>query len=227
MPTDVETVGCLSDWKTARSHPQRFIRTSPPALLRRVTRTVIAVDIPIGYPAPPALERAADNAARDMVGERRSSVFTALHPKVLWAPNNAAAHDKWFELTGHRVNPLSLSLAPKIREVEAVATQNPRVYEVHPEVSFRALADRSRAFADRSLAANSQWNGHTKRRALLAEAGIVIPDHLEQAGSAGPDDVLDATVAAWSAGRIDAGVANSLPNPPELDANGRQVAIWY
>ena len=44
--------------------------------------TVIAVDIPIAYPAPPALERAADNAARDMVGQRRGSVFTALHPFV-------------------------------------------------------------------------------------------------------------------------------------------------
>ena len=181
---------------------------------------VIAVDIPIGYPAQPALERAADNEARDIVGPRRASVFPALHPAVLGAPNAPAAHNIWLALAGCRVPPLSLSLAPKIREVYAVAAQDPRVYEVHPEVSFRALAGNP-------LSPKKQWNGHVERRTLLQQAGIIIPGYLGAAGTAGPDDVLDAAVAAWSASRIHAGVANSLPNPPELDANGRQVAIWY
>ena len=101
---------------------------------------VIGVDIPIGYPPPPALERAADSAARTMVGPLGASVFPALHPDVLAAPDKAAAHDRWFQLTGRRVNPLSLALAPKILQVQAVSTQDERVYEVHPEVSFRELA---------------------------------------------------------------------------------------
>jgi predicted RNase H-like nuclease len=62
---------------------------------------------------------------------------------------------------------------------------------------------------------------------LLAEAGIVIPDDLGHAGTAGADDILDAAVAAWSASRIAAGNAISLPDPPQFDTNNRKVAIWY
>ena len=192
---------------------------------------VIAVDIPIGYPAPPALERAADNKAYKMVGPRRNSVFPALHPDVLWAPDKKTAHERWCALTGHRVKPLSLSLTKKTREVAVIAPKNDRVYEVHPEVSFWALADRSPTFADHPLPAKKKWNGQIQRRALLAEDGIVIPDHLVNAEAAGADDVLDAAVAAWSANRIAAKAALSLPGPPEPDfncqENGRQVAIWY
>jgi predicted RNase H-like nuclease len=49
---------------------------------------------------------------------------------------------------------------------------------------------------------------------------------LTEAASAPLDDVLDAATAAWSAGRILAGVAKSLPDPPEL-IDGYPVAIWY
>ncbi|MGH9461043.1 MAG: DUF429 domain-containing protein [Vicinamibacteria bacterium] len=42
----------------------------------------------------------------------------------------------------------------------------------------------------------------------------------------GPDDVLDAAAASWSAARIARGEAASLPAPPERDANGYPMAIW-
>ena len=182
---------------------------------------VIAVDMPIGYPPPPALKRAADGLARHMVRPLGSAVFPALHPDVLAAPNKAAADLAWFRLTGHNVPPLALALAPKIREVEAIAAENERVYEVHPEVSFRELAGHP-------LSSKKKWDGHVERRKLLHGAGIVIPDNIGRAGAvAGADDVLDAAVAAWSANRIAKGCAASHPNPPEVDANGREIAIWY
>ena len=54
------------------------------------------------------------------------------------------------------------------------------------------------------------------RRTLLARHGIQLPDHLGDAGEAGPDDVLDAAAAAWSAQRIATGHASRLPTqaPP-------------
>ena len=55
----------------------------------------------------------------------------------------------------------------------------------------------------------------------------MIPDDLGHAGTAGADDILDAAVAAWSASRIAAGNAISLPDPPQFDTNNRKVAIWY
>ena len=181
---------------------------------------VIGVDIPIGYPSPPAQQRAADVAARAMVRPLTSTVFPAPHPGVFTALNWETANTLSDELTGRGLSKQSFALVPKILEVQAIATQDERVYEVHPEVSFRELADHP-------LASKKSWNGHTQRRALLVGAGIEIPDALGPAGTAAADDILDAAVAAWSAGRIASGETTSLPNPPERDDDGRQIAIWY
>ena len=181
--------------------------------------TVIGVDIPIGYPSPPALQRAADGAARAMVRPLTSSVFPTPHPGVLTAPDWKTANALSRELTGKGLSMQSFDLMPKILEVKPITTRNERVYEVHPEVSFRALAGHP-------LTSKKQWNGHAERRALLVAAGIVIPDALGDAGTAAADDILDAAVAAWSASRIAAGEAISLPSPPEHD-DGRRIAIWY
>ena len=182
--------------------------------------TVIGVDIPIGYPSPPAQRRAADGAARDMVKPLTSSVFPTPHPGVLTAPDWTTANALSRELTGKGLSKASFNLVPKILEVKPIAKRNERVYEVHPEVSFRALAGHP-------LASKKQWNGHVERRALLVAAGIVIPDALGDAGTAAADDILDAAVAAWSASRIAAGEEISLPSPPEHDDDGRRIAIWY
>ena len=63
-------------------------------------------------------------------------------------------------------------------------------------------------------------------RRITPGVGIRIPDALGEVGTVAADDILDAAVAAWSAGRIAAGEAVSLPSPPELD-DGRPIAIWY
>ena len=160
--------------------------------------TVIGVDIPIGYPVQPAQQRAADGAARAMVAPLTSSVFPTPHPGVLAAPDWPAANALSRELTGRGLSPMSYALIPKILEVGLIAGQDERIYEVHPEVSFRALAGHA-------LASKKQWNGHAGRRALLAAAGIVIPDALGDAGTVAADDIVDAAVAAWSASRIAAG----------------------
>lgn len=181
----------------------------------------IGVDIPIGYPRPPATQRLADGQARAMVGPRRSSVFTALHPDVLGEQTWAAANQMSKNRFSKGVTTQSFALKPKITEVADVAARNNRVYEVHPEVSFVALAGQPLRFSKK------QWNGHNARRTLLAAHGIEIPDVLDDAGIVGADDILDAAAAAWSASRIAEGQALSLPDPPEYDGAGRRVAIWY
>jgi predicted RNase H-like nuclease len=93
------------------------------------------------------------------------------------------------------------------------------VIEVHPEVSFAALAGRPLQNSKRS------WNGQMERRRLLASAGIELPDELT-AGDAAADDVLDAAIAAWSAARKDRGEAATVPAEPPVQ-DGRRVAIWY
>ena len=88
-----------------------------------------------------------------------------------------------------------------------------RVIEMHPEVSFCALAggplDDSKHTRE----------GLDRRRALLAEAGVVLPGAVRGV----PDvDLLDAAAGAWSAARYANGAARAFPEEHE----SRLGAIW-
>ncbi len=180
--------------------------------------SVIAVDIPIGLPE--AQPRAADAAARAFVGPRRSSVFTTPPRVVLQAPNYQAARTVARRQFTRGISAQSYSLAPKILEVGEIADRDDRLVEVHPEVSFRAMA------VDPLDHPKKTWNGQMARRLLLEGEGISIPIDLGVAGAVAPDDVLDAAAAAWSGRRKAHGLAESLPDPPEV-LSGIKAAIWY
>ena len=172
----------------------------------------IGVDIPIGLPA--AGGRAADAAARVFVGPRRSSVFPTPPRQALLAATYAEARALVPSLSAQ-----SFALRQKILEVEA-SVGDERVFEVHPEVSFVALAGGSHLHHPKRT-----WNGRTERRRLLAQQGIDLPDEVA-ADQAAPDDVLDAAAAAWSAMRVARGEARTLPAEAPVQ-EGRVVAIWY
>ena len=122
---------------------------------------------------------------------------------------------------GAGISTQAYALRSKILEVDAVAQSDDRIIEVHPEVSFRELAGTHLLHSKRT------WNGQMERRRLLEGAGINLPDRLTEAGSAPVDDVLDAAVCAWTAARFAAGQARSLPDPPEVNDQGREMVIWY
>lgn len=171
----------------------------------------VGVDIPIGPPEEGA--RPADDEAREAVGPfLRSTVFRTPPRRALEAPHyaDARAAVPWLSAQSH-------ALRAKILEVERCLEE--RVFEVHPEVSFAALAGRHLRHSKRT------WNGQMERRRLLREAGLDLPDELV-AGGAAADDVLDAAVAAWSAGRRARGEAKPLPADPPVQGD-RAVAIWY
>jgi predicted RNase H-like nuclease len=217
--------GCKGGWVGAVLYGGVFSRAVLASrfheLLTAVpTATVVAVDIPIGLPA---IARKADVEARRAVGARSSSVFTTPPRKVVEAPTYEEAKRQSHALIGRGLTKQTFALAKKILEVEDCRVEaGGALYEIHPEVSFWALAGCAR------LARKRSWTGHGERRALLEAAGIVIPTDLGPAGLvATADDVLDAAVAAWSAHRIASGHGRSLPDPPERDADGRPMAIWY
>jgi predicted RNase H-like nuclease len=180
---------------------------------------VIAVDIPIGLPEKGP--RQADVEARWFVGPRRSSVFPTPSRAVLEASTYDEALALAQSLGGRGISRQSFALAPKILEVDAAASADERIVEVHPEVSFRAMADQPIAFPKKS------WNGLLLRRRLLEANGVLLPDDLAEGGLAPADDVLDAAAAAWTANRLAKGKAKALPDPPEERPGGGTVTIWY
>jgi predicted RNase H-like nuclease len=180
---------------------------------------VIGVDMPIGLPDKGL--RRADVEARVFVGPRRGSVFLAM-PRAVWLTEPIEAARALSIATENRsFSSQAYALRDRVLEVDAAAVSDPRIFEVHPEVSFRAIAGQS---LDQP---KSTWAGLHLRRALLRRVGIDVPEDLGPPGAAGPDDVLDAAAAAWSADRIARGRASVLPDPPESAADGRMSGIWY
>ncbi|MER8007850.1 MULTISPECIES: DUF429 domain-containing protein [unclassified Streptomyces] len=181
---------------------------------------VIAVDMPLGLVEQGW--RAADLAARALLGVRRGSVFL-IAPRPAWQEREyVAAADRCQELTGNRLSRQAWALAPKLFEARACWLADQRLHEVHPELSFQTLAGGVPLTHPKKT-----WRGQHLRRSLLAEAGIVLPDALGEADRVPADDVLDAAVAAWSAHRIARGTAGRVPETPEPDAEGRAVEIRF
>ncbi|GAA4900602.1 DUF429 domain-containing protein [Streptomyces coeruleoprunus] len=220
---------CPAGWLAIELHDGRFTAARVAATLRSLLPggaagdlAVVAVDMPLGL-----LDtgwRRADTEAAALLGPLRSSVFR-VPPRAVWQEKEYEdARDRCRELTGAGLSRQTWALAPKLREANACLAEpgGDGLFEVHPEVSFRALAGGAAP-----LHRKKSWAGQMARRSLLATAGIVLPDDLGDAGRTPPDDVLDAAAAAWTAHRIAHDLARSLPDPPERDAQGRPVAIWY
>lgn len=180
-----------------------------------VDATIVAVDMPIGigpeWPRPP------DQEARRLLAAGRSSVFFMPPIGVLEAATYVEAVERCQQLGIPGVSQQAYALRSKIFEVAAVAATDPRVREVHPEVSFASMNHGPLAHRKKT------WAGFQERRRLLRVNGIELDDTLDTTGRAGVDDVLDAAAAAWTAARIARGEAQWIPaNAGEADAR-----IWY
>jgi predicted RNase H-like nuclease len=166
---------------------------------------VVAIDVPIGF-GP----READRAARRFLTGAASTVFTTPTRELLEGPFGP----------GLGISAQAHALGRRILHITRLARSDSRLYEVHPEVSFRAMN------GGHPLSYRKRWaGGVVERLELLRRHGIEL-ERLGESASVPIDDVLDAAAAAWSAHRIATNTARSLPDPPEV-LDGREVAIWY
>jgi predicted RNase H-like nuclease len=185
-------------------------------LLGPVPAGLTGIDMPLGL-----LEsgwRAADLAARGLLGPRRSSVF-AIPPRPVWEQDSyQAANARCRELTGRGFSIQAWGLRAKLLEAGRYRPAcGHALYEVHPELAFGALAGAPLADSKHTEA------GRDRRRELLAGAGIDLP----ATRLAPVTDTLDAAAVAWSARRIAAGRAVVVPEAPQRDRQGLEIAIRY
>jgi predicted RNase H-like nuclease len=180
----------------------------------------IAIDIPIGLADRGT--RQADLLARKAAGRRWASVFVTPVRAALHADTYAEALAVSRELTGRGISSQSFRLRDKILQVDRWRDAAPcAVVEAHPELSFAMMA--AAPLAD----SKSTWAGVYRRQQLLAAHGIDLDDDLGLSGlRVGVDDVLDAAAVAWTATRVAAGTARSLPAKPERFSDGIDCAIW-
>jgi predicted RNase H-like nuclease len=178
---------------------------------------IVGIDMPLGL-----LEqgwREADRAARGLLGPRRSSVF-AIPPRAVWAEvSYPLANQRCRELTGQGFSVQAWGLRARLLEANQYRERcGHPLYEVHPELAFAAMAGQPLAHSKHTPA------GRDLRRQLLSGAGIEIPA-VTPTGLTG--DVLDAAAVAWSARRVAAGQAVTVPAEPQRDRADREIAIRY
>ena len=178
---------------------------------------VVAVDIPIGLPTGGA-RRLADLQARQALGGQRSSVFFVPPRAVLDAPTQAEATLLSRAAGSVGVSIQTFYILDKVAEVDALqrAARDPRLVEVHPEVSLRRLGGVP-------LPPKRKVAGRDVRLALLRTwlPGLQLPSPLP--GRARADDCLDAVACAWSATRWLNGEAEVLGD--EVDELGTPMRI--
>jgi len=220
--------GCTAGWVGAVLEPgsprPRVVVAPTIAELVSMVReslgiVVVGIDIPIGL--PDRTIRQADVLARKAVPGKASSIFSTLTRDAYACNTRLAADAVNRELVGQGAGAQAFALRDKIVEVDAWLRTRPTVtvLEVHPEVSFAAMAGAP------IRAGKKTENGRTQRLAALAAAGIPRPTVLEGQGYAA-DDVVDACAVAWTAARHTLGLARSLPDPPERFGDGIPAAIW-
>jgi predicted RNase H-like nuclease len=221
--------GCPGGWIAVELRPDIpeikpvFFASFEP-LLMAYPETFIGVDIPIGLSSTHE-PRQCDMLTRRALGTRRSSVFPAPHPGILHEPTYAAACARSRELIGKGIPKQVFHILTKIAEVNALLTPElqEHVFEVHPEASFMALAGHPMFHPKRRSAGYDERRVHLER-----DLRIALPIRREAhayARPAGPDDFLDATVAAWTALRVALGKAQRVPAEPAYDRRGLRMEI--
>jgi len=194
--------------------------------------TVIAVDIPIGFPERiTGAGRECDCSVRRLLGKRASSVFAPPARAVLSETDyrRACAAALATSDPPRQISKQMFHLFAKIREVDGAITPQTRVFECHPEAAFWAMNERTPLAEPKKLRNRLNSAGLEKRQALLIRQGF-SESFLREArfprSQAGTGDVLDACACSWTAVRIFRGEAISFPAQFPVDAEGLRMAIF-
>ncbi len=225
MPLVTGVDGCKGGWlaisrDTASGVLSHAVHRDAASLLAAVAESVaVVIDIPIGLAERGPRE--CDGAARRLLaGPRAASVFPAPIRPALGAVDRAEADRITRALDGRGVGAQAWHLYARIRDVDRLLRGSPiwrpRVWEGHPEVCFQAM-DGGRAMAQRRRLVARDFGADELQRVRAAHGKGRVAD----------DDILDAFALCWTARRVAAGEAVSLPDPAPCDAYGLRMGIVY
>ena len=217
-------VGVRLDLDQAVPPAARFYRTFGEALTDSDCPAVIAVDMPIGFlDVAERGGRLCERLARQRLGPRRSSVFSAPTRAALEA-NRGGGEIGLSRQCFH--------LIPKLAEIDALMTPNlqQRVRESHPELAFTVLnAGRPMSFKKKARLGRLERIRVLERagEAYGLDRGFLDPRaHVGlRGGGVARDDLVDAAVVALAAVRIVHGEALALPPDAPRDSKRLKMEI--
>ena len=192
----------------------------------------IFIDVPIGLPWADTPIRPCDRLAREVLGRpRKSSVFPVPCREALDADGVEAARKINRARIGRSISAQTWGISRKISEVDrllsSIRGQRHGIHEIHPEVCFWALDDRSPMKYSKTSV-----EGREERLRVLQrfEPGVsVLLDDVRSKTlrkNVQPDDVLDATVAFITA-EARQGEVVSLAGEPSHDPSGLPMEMLY
>jgi predicted RNase H-like nuclease len=197
--------------------------TAHALIFQKPRPAVLMIDIPIGLTNGHG--RQCDTMARALLGPRHVCVFAAPIRPALHAGTRQQASQITHGIDGRKVGCQAWAIVPKVGEVDAVLSANPRlqnrVFEVHPEVCFYEWNDRS-AFQD----GKKSQAGRTARQTLIGNVRFAAVRNAFAIGQVGHDDIADAFAALWTAERKLLGQALAIPANPLIDQFGLRMEIW-
>ncbi|MEF8852936.1 MAG: DUF429 domain-containing protein [Haloarculaceae archaeon] len=194
----------------------------------------ILIDIPIGLPSDE--KRVCDVKAKEKLDRRQRSVFYTPIRRAVYQQNLDEAKETNETEADFSIQNQAWSLVPRIREVDEFLDMYPsardRLRETHPEVCFYALNGRNALEDGKTTEA-----GIRRRKALLADehpdALAIYEESVDRYTTpsyapmvSGVDDILDALVAAVTAGRS-SDECLTLPEAPPTDERDLPMQIVY
>lgn len=235
MPNLVGIDGCKLGWLCVFEElPSRQLASKTFETISDLVRHIealdaIAIDVPIGL--TDAGPRLCDQQARRLLGPvRGTSVFPAPIRGALDAPTYEEACARSLAAQNKKLPKQSWAIYPKIRELDDLLQRRPelrpKIFEVHPEVSFRAWNQH-----EPIVAPKKSDEGATTRHRLVAahfgeQAFPTIRARYKRRDVA-DDDILDAFAALWTAERIQKGEADVIPEDPPTDSLGLPMRMVY
>ena len=168
-------------------------------LLSDYPGSVVVIDMPIELNKKNYL-RECDILAKKYLGKKfQSSIFIPPLKRVLKCSNYQEANKLSKEITGKGLSKQSWHLKKKITEVQGLCKLSNKIYEGHPECSFKMLKNKALVAKKKSVL------GIFERFNLLKKAGLdplSISLKLEDNSMIKIDDILDSMVLFLTALRI-------------------------
>ena len=189
-------------------------------ILSDYPNSVVVIDMPTELNKKNYL-RECDILAKRFLGKNfQSSIFIPPLKRVLECTNYREANMLSKKITGKGLSKQSWNLKTKISEVQGISRLSNKIYEGHPECTFKMLKNETLKAKKKSVV------GIFERLGILKEAGLdplSITLRLEGTPTIKIDDVLDSMVLFITASRIFEGKHLCLKKakPVNDDDNGK------
>ena len=167
-------------------------------------------------------QRRPDDLARKELKQRGSTIFPAPSRAAVYKDTYEEQKEANIRVLGKSLSKQSSAIIPKIREIDEFLTAHPeyrnKIDESHPELCFARLK------GEVLHSKKKDTDGIEERVKIIEQCipGIHIPDLNEKALElkCNADDLADAICLAVTAKLKSLGMCETIPEQPDVDANG-------